>query len=188
MVARKMSSAQTIVAKSHLATASRHSRIDRFLLQQLAKLQLQRRITTPQALIPRYVRRSAQQVLDQTDNLMSRMDLYQDDNLPSSYALIELPGINEECLRVDVSNDLLTVEGVRGPPLRSRLNEILRARARTNESHNIPKFTLADEKYLGRELNFGIFRRKIQLPAGTKVRLNILHYYDVALRLMLFSH
>lgn len=99
------------------------------------------------------------------------MDLYQDDSLPSTYALFELPGIGEESLRVDVQNDKLTVEGARGPPLRTRLNETLRSRAKAANAQFIPEFTLSDEKYLGRELNFGYFRRQVELPAGTKVRV-----------------
>ena len=99
------------------------------------------------------------------------MDLYQDENLPYFYALIELPGITRDSLKVDVQNDTLTVEGVRGPPLRARLNETLRGRIKARDTRDIPEFALSDEKYLGRELNFGYFRRQVELPAGTKVRV-----------------
>lgn len=97
------------------------------------------------------------------------MDLYQDDALPASYAIFELPGVGEGSLRVDVLNDILTIEGKRGPPLRARLNETLRSRARASSPCSIPEFTLADGKYTERELNFGVFRRVVKLPAGTSV-------------------
>ncbi|KAH8101745.1 hypothetical protein BXZ70DRAFT_931753 [Cristinia sonorae] len=144
MVARKMSSAQAAVAKS-----PNQSRVDRFLHMQLLKLQLRRRIDTPHVLIP-------------------RMDLFQDDALPSTYAIFEIPGVSERSIKVDVEDGLLTIEGMRGPPLRARLNDIIRSRVAVDEDRCIPEFTLAEEKYRARELNFGIFRRKVQLPPGVK--------------------
>ncbi|THH27188.1 hypothetical protein EUX98_g7000 [Antrodiella citrinella] len=100
------------------------------------------------------------------------MDLYEDNTLPQSYALLELPGLCEGSLKVVIANDMLTVEGVRDSPLRARLNEIIQSRGATagREGHSIPLFTLSDEKYRSRELNFGIFRRQVQLPPGTQAR------------------
>jgi len=153
MVARKMSTTQTTVAKSHPSPANAQSRVDRFLMIQLMKLQLRRRVSQPQVLVP-------------------RMDLYQDESLPSAYALFEVPGIAKESLKVIIMNSTLTIEGVRDSPLRTRLNEILQSRLASSdkEGRSVPLFTLSDEKYRGRELNFGIFCRQVQLPPGTQAR------------------
>ncbi|TCD61373.1 hypothetical protein EIP91_008542 [Steccherinum ochraceum] len=150
MVARvRMSSSSDSTVAKPRSPANALSRVDRYLLLQLTKLQLRRRVAHSQPLIP-------------------RMDLYQDDSLPSAYALFELPGISEDCIKVDVCNDALTIQGTRGPPLRSRLNETLRSRIAPDDLRGIPEFSLPDDKYRARELNHGLFRRVVQLPTGTK--------------------
>lgn len=114
------------------------------------------------------------------------MDLCDDQNLPRIFAAIELPGVERESLTLQIVNDKLCVEGQRATPLKqilsgyppANVSTLYRSPSRpqhpsisiTNENgHNIEDNQTP--RYTTRELAFGKFKREIQLPQGTTVRI-----------------
>jgi HSP20 family protein len=86
------------------------------------------------------------------------MDLYDDEDSPKVYAMLELPGVERNTLTLRVQGTKLIVHGERGSPLLSKLQQ----------SSN-RDLSLAPAKYKVRELKFGSFRRELDIPASTDV-------------------
>ncbi|EMD37087.1 hypothetical protein CERSUDRAFT_114986 [Gelatoporia subvermispora B] len=103
-----------------------------------------------------------------------RMDLYDDPEDPYITAVLELPGVHTEDLRLRIENHFLLIEGHRRGP-----GVALNATAQpTGSSEDTGDAASADRSELAlgsstvqrnakvRELRFGQFRRAIELPHG----------------------
>ncbi|KAI0826198.1 HSP20-like chaperone [Irpex lacteus] len=89
---------------------------------------------------------------------MPRMDLYDDDQSPTIYAMLELPGVSRENISVKVQGGLLIVDGRRGSPLLERINSLERNAANGGGRTHAAFKT--------KELKYGEFHREITLPEG----------------------
>ena len=87
------------------------------------------------------------------------MDLYDDEDSPNIYAMLELPGVDRNTLSLRVLDRKLVIHGERASPLSKKLMES----AQQNTS-------FPPDKYKIRELKFGSFHRELDIPAGIDVR------------------
>ena len=93
------------------------------------------------------------------------MDLYDDEQSPTIYAMLELPGVSRDNISVKVQGGLLIVDGRRGSPLLDRIN--IRGRSSSNASD------AALDGFKIKELKYGDFHREISLPENCTVRTSL---------------
>lgn len=105
------------------------------------------------------------------------MDLYDDETQTRVTAMLELPGVARDNMSVVVRDEKLVVTGTRNSPLAARLGsptppQDARSSRQDNSNADVPVVEQVNPaKYRFRELKFGRFRREIDIPAGTQVRL-----------------
>ncbi|KAI0080419.1 hypothetical protein K474DRAFT_1672646 [Panus rudis PR-1116 ss-1] len=112
-----------------------------------------------------------------------RMDFCNDDSLPRAFAMLEIPGIDRDTLRVHVEDGKLTVQCERPAPLSAILSQYTRPRPRVQSlarvtSHSPPQASEqtsgnerssqpqngSDPKYAVRELHYGKVSRVLTVP------------------------
>lgn len=121
--------------------------------------------TSPHRYMPRYVFRYHNARILVLTLYTSRMDLYDDDQSPTIYAMLELPGVSRENISVKVQGGLLIVDGRRGSPLLERINSLERNAANGGGRTHAAFKT--------KELKYGEFHREITLPEGCTVSIKV---------------
>jgi len=107
-----------------------------------------------------------------TDIYKPRMDLYDDPDDAFITAVLELPGVATEDLRLRIENNFLLIEGQRRDPTAAHSANTQNAEEGSGDSAVQRKENLADSTVSRgtkvRELRYGQFRRAIELPRGVQ--------------------
>ncbi|KAL1745955.1 hypothetical protein HDZ31DRAFT_62621 [Schizophyllum fasciatum] len=94
--------------------------------------------------------------LNNADCYRPRMDLFDDPLTSKTVAVFEVPGVRKEDLRLRVEDDVLLLVGRRRPRYRTNLPT----------SPGEPVVDGAPVAFYAQDITYGVFRRRIALPAG----------------------